>query len=92
MHYRVYEWIKEKFPHEGHRFVNGAIPGASESEFIPQTWLKRELIGRIYVVLLVATDLFAFCFPEQIPEESDLVLVEFGKVSPSSPELSANHF
>ncbi|KAG7562433.1 hypothetical protein FFLO_02107 [Filobasidium floriforme] len=57
MHYRVYEWIKERFPHEGHRFVNGAIPGAT-------------------------TDLFAFCFPEQIPEESDLVLVEFAVNDP----------
>jgi hypothetical protein len=81
MHYRVYEWIKERFPHEGHRFVNGAIPGASQSEFVTHACLERvrKLMVRIFVRLLAATELFAFCFPEQIPEESDLVLVEFGK-------------
>lgn len=87
MHYRVYEWIKERFPHEGHRFVNGAIPGASESDSFSQTQLKRGLTDWIYVILLVATELFAFCFPEQIPEESDLVLVEFGK-NPSELPLA----
>lgn len=31
MHYRVFDWIRARWPNEGHRFVNGAIPGASES-------------------------------------------------------------
>lgn len=38
----------------------------------------------------LATGLFAYCVMEQIPEDSDLVLVEFGEV-PAFPCVSQTY-
>lgn len=52
LHWRIYNWITEQYPHPDHKFVNGAVAGSG-------------------------TDYFSACFGEHIPEDSDLVILEF---------------